>query len=203
MWSFRAVPGTAEEILYLLGILLHPDNRHLPFPLVFTGPESARSYFEQIDRFIGVTLGQEAQKRYQIIINNPTAVARRMVDGMAEVRAFRKETDDAYYFNWQLKISPEFQQPFKPSHENMRNLVLQPDLPKHELAANLRRAFSGIVAGNVKDAGIRAIEEHGLFEICGDNRIMTPVDELLTAFQAQGRMKLPGSTYTPCYRIVR
>jgi pyrimidine/purine-5'-nucleotide nucleosidase len=34
--------GTAEEILYLLGILLHPDNAHLPFPLVFTGPTSRR-----------------------------------------------------------------------------------------------------------------------------------------------------------------
>ena len=30
--------GTAEEILYLLGILLDPDNAAIPFPLVFTGP---------------------------------------------------------------------------------------------------------------------------------------------------------------------
>jgi pyrimidine/purine-5'-nucleotide nucleosidase len=28
----------------------------------------------------------------------------------------------------------------------------------HELAANLRRAFSGIVTGNVKEYGIAAIE---------------------------------------------
>lgn len=31
--------GTAEEMLYLLGILLHPDNAGIPFPLIFTGPE--------------------------------------------------------------------------------------------------------------------------------------------------------------------
>ncbi|HLI17956.1 MAG TPA: nucleotide 5'-monophosphate nucleosidase PpnN, partial [Rhodanobacteraceae bacterium] len=30
--------GTAEEILYLLGILMHPDNAGVPFPLIFTGP---------------------------------------------------------------------------------------------------------------------------------------------------------------------
>ncbi|MBU2887374.1 LOG family protein [Gilvimarinus agarilyticus] len=200
---FPGGAGTAEEILYLLGILLHPDNQQLPFPLIFTGPESARSYFEQIDNFIGLTLGAEAQSRYTMIIDDPAAVARHMVEGMGEVRAFRKDTDDAYYFNWQLKIAPNFQLPFEPSHENMRNLTLQPQLPKHELAANLRRAFSGIVAGNVKDAGIRAIEEHGLFEICGDASIMGPVDELLDAFQQQGRMKLPGSNYVPCYQIIR
>ena len=53
--------GTAEEILYLLGILLHPDNADLPFPLIFTGPQSAADYFKQIDAFIGLTLGPEAQ----------------------------------------------------------------------------------------------------------------------------------------------
>ena len=69
-------------------------------------------------------------------------------------------------------------------------------------AANLRRAFSGIVAGNVKDAGIRAIEKNGPFEICGDAAIMREMDALLSSFVAQQRMKLPGSRYDPCYRIV-
>ncbi|MDO3382123.1 nucleotide 5'-monophosphate nucleosidase PpnN [Gilvimarinus algae] len=199
---FPGGAGTAEEILYLLGILLHPDNAELPFPLVFTGPASAADYFRQIDQFIGVTLGAEAQKRYQIIMDDPEAVALAMTKGIAEVRAFRKRTDDAYYFNWQLKVSPDFQQPFAPTHENMRNLVINHELPRHHLAANLRRAFSGIVAGNVKDEGIRAIERDGLFEICGEPSIMQPVDELLSAFRDQGRMKLPGSRYTPCYRII-
>ena len=34
--------GTAEEILFILGVLLHPDNQDIPFPLIMTGPaESA------------------------------------------------------------------------------------------------------------------------------------------------------------------
>ena len=37
--------GTAEEILYLLGILLHPDNERVPFPVVFTGPVESAAYF--------------------------------------------------------------------------------------------------------------------------------------------------------------
>src|SRR6185437_8048834 len=51
--------GTAEEILYLLGILLHPSNRDLPFPLMFTGPAESAAYFEQIDRFLRLALGQD------------------------------------------------------------------------------------------------------------------------------------------------
>lgn len=199
---FPGGAGTAEEILYILGILLHPDNAEMPFPLVFTGPASAREYFEQIDSFIGATLGEEAQRRYKIIVDDPEAVAREMEAGIRQVREFRKARSDAYYFNWALKIDHEFQRPFRPTHENMRNLSLHKNQEKHMLAANLRRAFSGVVAGNVKEEGIRAIEKYGQFEIDGEAEIMGPMDGLLTSFVEQSRMKLPGKAYTPCYRIV-
>ena len=193
--------GTTEEILYILGILLHPDNTNVPFPLVFTGPESARAYFKQVNQFIGDTLGFEAQQRYKIIIDSPEQVAREVQAGIKKVRDFRKALDDAYYFNWMLTIDADFQQPFMPTHENMRNLELHKDQDRHLLAANLRRAFSGVVAGNVKDEGIRAIEKHGHFELKGDKSIMQPMDDLLNAFVKQHRMKLPGAEYKPCYRI--
>jgi pyrimidine/purine-5'-nucleotide nucleosidase len=200
---FPGGAGTAEEILYILGILLHPDNAEMPFPLIFTGPETSRDYFIQINQFIGETLGEDAQSRYKIIIDDPELVAQEMQIGMRVVREFRKSRSDAYYFNWLLKIDEEFQKPFKPTHENMRNLRLHKDQPTHLLAANLRRAFSGVVAGNVKDEGIRAIEKYGNFEIHGDAAIMGPMDALLASFVAQNRMKLPGKAYEPCYRIVQ
>lgn len=200
---FPGGAGTAEEILYLLGVLLHPDNKDIPFPLIFTGPTQSAEYFQQINQFVGMTLGSQAQALYQIIIDNPEKVATTISSGIAEVKAFRKRTDDAYYFNWQLTIPTEFQRPFIPTHENLRSLTISKDLPVHTLAANLRCAFSGIVAGNVKEEGIRAIETFGKFEICGQPEIMQPLDELLEAFQKQGRMKLPGSTYVPCYRVVK
>jgi pyrimidine/purine-5'-nucleotide nucleosidase len=200
---FPGGAGTTEEILYILGILLHPDNAKLPFPLVFTGPESARDYFRQIDQFIADTLGPEAQSHYKIIIDDPELVAREMQEGIKEVRAFRKDHGDAYYYNWMLRIDSEFQRPFIPTHENMRSLMLHKNQPNHMLAANLRRAFSGVVAGNVKDDGIRAIEQFGHFEISGDPEIAEPMDALLTSFVKQHRMKLPGKTYTPCYRVIK
>ncbi len=195
--------GTAEEILYVLGILLHPDNATLPFPLIFTGPASAAPYFEQIDQFIADTLGQEARAHYRIIVDDPVTVAREMEAGIKRVRAFRKEHSDAYYFNWLLKIDPDLQQPFMPTHEDMRDLKLHRNQEPHRLAANLRRAFSGVVAGNVKEQGIRAIEQYGPFELHGERAIMRSMDALLRAFVEQQRMKLPGSSYTPCYRIMQ
>jgi predicted Rossmann-fold nucleotide-binding protein len=200
---FPGGAGTAEEILYVLGILLHPKNVSVPFPLIFTGPKCAEDYFKQINQFIVDTLGLEAQQRYKIIIDDPARVAREMKEGMHQVRKFREELDDAFYFNWSLTIDDEFQRPFTPTHENMRNLELRKDQPVHALAANLRRAFSGVVAGNVKDEGIRAIEEHGHFELNGDSEIMEPMDALLTAFVEQQRMKLPGTEYVPCYKIIK
>src|SRR3569623_432309 len=200
---FPGGAGTAEEILYILGILLYLVNVELPFPLIFTGPVESAAYFAQIDDFIGQTLGSTAQQRYRIIIDDPAQVAQQMLAGIKTVREFRKERGDAYYFNWTLKVDHEFQMPFLPMHQNMRNLKLHKQQPVHLLAANLRRAFSGVVAGNVKDQGIRAIEQHGLFEIHGDTCIMEPMDALLGAFVEQQRMKLPGKQYVPCYRIVK
>ncbi len=200
---FPGGAGTAEEILYILGILLHPENADMPYPLIFTGPETARDYFVQINQFIGETLGEEAQKRYKIIIDDPELVAKEMQLGIKQVREFRKARSDAYYFNWLLKIDEEFQRPFRPTHENMRNLSLHKNQEKHLLAANLRRAFSGVVAGNVKDEGIRAIEKFGHFEIHGDAAIMGPMDALLASFVAQSRMKLPGKAYVPCYKVIQ
>jgi predicted Rossmann-fold nucleotide-binding protein len=200
---FPGGAGTAEEILYLLGVLLNPRNAEIPFPLVFTGPPGAATYFEQIDDFIRLTLGEEACSRYRIVIDDPAEVARIMNEGMEQVRKYRIRTNDAFYFNWLLEIDQAFQIPFRPTHENMRGLELRRDLPLHELASNLRRMFSGIVAGNVKPEGLREIREHGPFEIRCEPEIAESLDALLTGFVSNNRMKLPGgSAYEPCYRLV-
>jgi pyrimidine/purine-5'-nucleotide nucleosidase len=194
--------GTAEEILYLLGILLDPANQELPFPVVFTGPSGSADYFQKIHEFIGKTLGPRAQSLYQIVIDDPAGVGRAMIAGLDKVRDFRRKNSDSYSFNWLLRIPVEFQLPFEVSHASMRALNLRMDRPVHERAADLRRAFSGIVAGNVKEYGVRAIEMNGPFELSGDREIMGPLDQLLRSFVAQRRMKIAGAEYRPCYRLV-
>ncbi len=58
----------------------------------------------------------------------------------------------------------------------MAALHLYRDQPKHLLAANLRRAFSGIVAGNVKPETIKSVRKMGPFEINGEKEIMQALD---------------------------
>lgn len=193
--------GTAEEILYLLGILLREENANLPFPLIFTGPTTAAPYFEQIDKFIRLTLGEAATSRYEIIIGDPDQVAKRMSTGIRKVREHRIAQKDSFFFNWSVDIPLEFQRPFVPTHEAMAALDLHHGRKPHELAADLRRAFSGIVAGNVKEDGMRRIEAYGPFEIHGDADMMQSLDALLRAFVQQRRMKIAGE-YKPCYRVV-
>ncbi len=194
--------GTAEEILYILGVLLHPENKNVPFPLIFTGPETSKEYFEQINEFIGIALGKEAQSKYEIIVNDPELVAQKMKAHMDKVQAYRRATQDAYFYNWVLKIPDDFQRPFNPTHEKMAQLDLHKNQKTHELAANLRKAFSGIVDGNVKDHGIRAVAEKGPYEIHGDKEILVPLGKLLRSFVAQKRMKIPTQEYIPCYKII-
>jgi predicted Rossmann-fold nucleotide-binding protein len=199
---FPGGPGTLEEILYLLGILLHPDNVDIPFPVILTGPSDSAEYFNQVNDFIGLTLGEKAQKKYDIVIDDSVRVAKKIKSGLVDVLEYRKLTNDAFFYNWGITIAKSFQLPFEPTHKNMAALEISTSLPIHELAANLRRAFSGIVAGNVKEEGVMAVKKHGVFQINGDPEIMHAMDKLLEKMATQGRMKINGN-YTPCYEIVK
>jgi len=200
---FPGGAGTAEEFLYILGILLHSNNAQQKLPIILTGPKESEAYFREIDAFVVATLGEQVRKLYRIIVDDAASVAKTMKDSLEEVLKYRKDKDDAFHFNWTLTIDKEFQQPFEPNHQNMANLEVKSDLDTATLAANLRRIFSGIVAGNVKSNGIKAIREHGPFIISGERKIMALMDKLLNSFVQQQRMKLPGSAYVPCYRIAQ
>jgi predicted Rossmann-fold nucleotide-binding protein len=199
---FPGGAGTAEELLFLLGVLMQPANRDVPVPLILTGPSSCKAYFDCIDRFLATTLGDDARRHYRIEIGDPPRTAAVVRDAVRKVAEFRHGQTDAYYFNWRLQIDREFQEPFEATHAAMAALELTRDRgDPHDLAVSLRRAFSGVVAGNVKDQGIRAIESHGPFELRADQTIARALDELLAGFVAQKRMKLSGR-YEPCYRLV-
>ena len=119
------------------------------------------------------------------------------------VRRQRRRDGDAYYFNWLMKVPLEHQLPFEIDHQAVADLRLSRDLPTHELAVNLRRAFSAIVTGNVKDYGIRMIREKGPFELHSEAGLMDALEHLLRQFVAQGRMKLEISAYEACYKFRR
>jgi len=193
--------GTAEELLYLLGILADPRNDEQPLPVMLTGPRESAGYFAALDGFIRDVLGSASAARYEIAVDQPDAVAEKLAHAATGVLRYRDEVDDAGYFNWRLAVEERFQEPFAATHASMAELVISRDLPTHELACNLRRLFSGIVAGNVKESGIAAVEAEGPFRVQGDLSIMNALDALLRSFVEQGRMRLPGRAYDPCWEI--
>ena len=199
---FPGAVGTTEEILFLLGILMHPKNAEQPFPLILTGPVDSEAYFEKIDNFITSCLGENIRRYYEIIIDDPEKVANKIHLGIKKVREYRKMKDDAFYYNWMLHIDQEYQRPFVPTHDSMAGLNLHFDQPKHELACNLRKVFSGIVYGNIKEDGVLSIEKNGPFIISGDYKMMEKLDALLTSFCKEKRMKISRDVeYNPCYKI--
>lgn len=198
---FPGGPGTVEELLYILSIKLLPANRHEQIPLILTGGRESEEYFNTINRFIMDTLGEKASRAYKIIIDDPEEVAVQIKKSMEMVKDHRTLIGDSYCFNWTVQIPEELQIPFVPTHENMYNLNIVKNMEPYKLAATMRQAFSGIVCGNVKEFGIRQINEKGPYVIRGDTGIMQSMDRLLADFVAQGRFKLQTHEYKPCYKI--
>ncbi len=194
--------GTVEEILYLLSILMHPLNEQ-KIPLIIAGPTSCKSYFNELESFLTATLGQQVKNYYQIMIGDPAGVATQATQDVATTHQHRREKQEAYYFNWQLAIDYALQKPFIPNHENMASLALHNQLPPHQLAANMRAAFSGIVTGNVKEFGQQQIAKHGPYALHGDERVLLAMDKLLKCLVRDKRMKIVDQCdqYTPCYTL--
>jgi pyrimidine/purine-5'-nucleotide nucleosidase len=202
MVVFPGGVGTVEEVLYLLGILTQPGNADQEFPLVFTGPADSAGYFRDLDELVRTVLGPEACALYEIIVGDAGKAAQQMLRKIRRVRQQRRISGDAYYFNWLLDIPFGYQQPFVVTHESVAALEIDRSMPRHELAANLRKVFSAIVTGNVKEHGIYMIEERGPFEIRGEPEVLLLLDRLLGKFVREGRMRLPGQRYEPCYRVL-
>lgn len=193
--------GTLEEVLYILGVLAHPGNRNLPFPVFLVGAAVSREYLSALDRFLVTALGDGISNLYEIIIDDPQLVASKMAVKMQEIRRFRRRHRDAYYYNWRLTIPQVFQFPFDPTHQNMASLNLHPKQEVYQLAANLRCAFSGLVAGNVKKTTMDAVSRQGPFNLQGDADLVANIDKLLRYFVSQQRMSLDGGGYIPCYTL--
>ena len=180
---------------------MHERNAGHPYGLVLAASETDGDYFMSMDRFIRNTLGDDATKYYEIIIGDAEEVARRAKSHVIAQRKHRMQTGAAYGFNWELFIPSELQAPFIPSHENMSALALTKDVSSYQLASNLRMAFSGIVAGNVKAYGVEQISKHGPYQMQGSPDIMGELEQLLESFVAQKRMKIDYENYTPCWKF--
>lgn len=198
---FPGGAGTAEEVLYVLSIMMQEKNKDQVLPLLFACSEKHKSYFTSLDRFLRACLGEEVAQYYRIVSGSPSRVAELAREGIQKVQRFRRRTQESYCYNWQMHIPYAFQRPFVPTHDNMEKLRLYSDRPLEELIVDLRAAFSGIVAGNVKSFGIRQVAEYGPYQLHADKRLGHLLNDLLQEFVQQKRMSL-SQDYKPCFEIV-
>jgi len=216
---FPGGTGTMEELMYLLAVLIQPENKDRDFPIVLTAHgESGAKYWKQIHEFVGKVFGAEAQSKYTIVIDvenedeekeengifyiqhAPKIIASDIKDEITKLRQKRKENGEARHFNWSFEISTELQKKFDPTHENVRNLRVSPEQKTFERLVEFRKIFSTIVAGNVKPDGIAAVAEKGKYQINIDKKYTVPLAELLSSFVAENRMKI-SKIYEPCFEI--
>ena len=196
---FPGGAGTAEEILYLLGILLDPENADQPLPVVFTGPARGADYFRQID---ASSAPRSARSAAALLDRHRRPGPGRARDAarLDAVRHSRRRASDAYNYNWLLRIprssSSRSRSPTKPWRSSKLTMD-QPARAGREPAARVLRHRRRQRQGTRHPP----IEEIGPVRNARAPEIAGPLDELLRAFVAQRRMKLAGE-YRPCYRIV-
>src|SRR4030095_13640049 len=95
--------GTAEEVLYLLGVLSHMPNVPQRLPVWLTGPKESAPYFDVLDELITLALGEGARRAYRIVIDDAPEVARHIGRRVRRVKNRRRLSGDAFYFNWLLE----------------------------------------------------------------------------------------------------
>ena len=196
---FPGGPGTAEELLYILSIKMHPNNRHSPIPLILTGRAESKEYFDSLEEFLQNCFGPEVKRFYTVVIDDPEKVAQIAKHSMKTIHDHRSLLHDSFCYNWSLHIPEVLQKPFVVNHANMAALDLHRDQEPWMLAANLRSAFSGIVTGNVKESGVQLVKKEGPFTLHGDADIINDMQKLMDDFIKQKRIMLSAQKYKPCY----
>ena len=202
---FPGGAGTAEEILYLLGILLDPGERGPAAAARLHRPAVGRaSTSGSIDRFIGATLGADGAEALQDHHRRPGRRRRakmlRGLDAVRELPPARKS--DAYNYNWLLQHPAGVPAAVRADARS--------DGAARAAGATCRPTCSPRICAARSPASSPATSRNRAFmrsRSTGRSRctataeIMRLLDELLAAFVAQQRMKLAGE-YRPCYRLV-
>ncbi len=192
--------GTLEELLYLLVIRLSPKNKNISFPLILTGPSSSKDYFKSIENFLEKMFGQEIKQYYQVIVGDAEEVSYKIKKEINQTLEFRKSNEDSFSFNWSLYVPYGLQETFHPSYDEIEKIFIHSKQNKMELAIDLRKIISSIVAGNVKRNFVKIISEKGPFKIKGEKTYLLAINEILEMFTLQKRM--PTQNKTLSYQFV-
>jgi predicted Rossmann-fold nucleotide-binding protein len=184
--------GTVEELLTFLGVLSHPANADIPYPLdLVERPDG--TYFRHVTEWLRTCFGDALDGLYSVHVGSPRAYAEhvyRTNEGLDFTRLWREE----------LYFPPEMQQPFEVTFANLEALDLSRDQDPFHLLVNLRRFFSALVHLSVKYPDEAEAWGGELPRIQGEPEVLEATDRLIRQFAADRRMLLHGEYRRP-YRI--
>ena len=98
-----------------------------------TGPVTSATYFEQIDAFIRLTLGEQAADKYRIIIDDPAAVAGLPPLVAADIRASLRQLERITWYDMPAARAPTLCRKLKQLREAGVRVVIGSDsgVPAH------------------------------------------------------------------------
>ncbi len=194
--------GTVEEILYLLSILMHPDNSEA-IPLVFAGPESCRKYFQALEQFLVDCLGRGRKAPLPRHCGRagrgwPHYQGRRLTRCTRAVAPPSKRTTLTGNCRSRPICSSHL---FRPT-SGWRRCSCAPIYPSISWPAPCAALFP---------AWWRAISRRSVLSRCASTAptncrvtgsILSSMDRLLQVLVKEKRMKLGEADYQPCYQLV-
>ena len=184
--------GTAEELLTMLGVLSHPANADIAYPLdLVERPDG--DYMRHLTDWLRTCFGDALDHLFSVHQDSARAYAE-------HVHGTNAELDWTELWNDRLYFPPEMQQPFQVTFASMEGLDLSRDQSPFQLLVNLRRFFSALVYLAVKFPDEAEAWGGELPRIHGDPDILRATDDLIRWFDAAGRMQLHGEYRRP-YRI--
>ena len=187
---FPGGAGTAEEILYLAGILLDPANREQPFPIVLTGPAESAAYFEQIGRFIAGTLGRGGRAALHDHHRRPGRGG--AAHGARHGCGARVPPPAQRLVQLQLAALHPARVPAALRGHARQRCARSSWTATSRCTSWPRTCAAPSPASSPatsRSTASRRSSAHGPYELAGDPAIMQLLDELLAAFVAQRRMK--------------
>lgn len=207
--------GTLEETMYLLSITLHAENKHnSAIPVVFTGPESAKGYYENFIAFLNETIGPEAGHYVQerLILGDPKAAADKALTAISH-RDTQRDKDDVAdrfdpLFDQHLTIPKISQKPFAPTAENIESLnnffqkqeTDQAEPRKDVIAARVRQLVHVVFRMTLnKRAGMAGMAGIEGAELKLPNSIRQPLQQLLESARQAGRLKVSAEALTEIF----
>ena len=176
---------------------MHPANSEIPCEQA--APPPARVI---LSRSMHSCAARSAtmSRHYEIICGDGCG-GEKPENGIKKVREYRMAQQESFSYNWGWPYRTTRSSPSNPTLRQYGGTEAPSAAAGARVGGGTTPRLFGIVAGNIKEVGIRAVEEHGPTNCRRHGRGIASA-ACSPRSSSRGRMKLDSSNYTPCFKLV-